>query len=85
MREHRHAQAILKEAVEMAGHYDIKIKTVVRSRVPPDGAILTEAKKGNHDIIVMSVKRRLGDTLFFGDTAAAVLAKSPCPFLFLSS
>jgi nucleotide-binding universal stress UspA family protein len=85
MRDHRHEQAILKEVVEMAGHYDIRIKTVVRSRVPPDQAILTEAKKGNHDIIVMGVKRRPGDTLFFGDTAAAVFAKSPCSLLFLSS
>jgi Kef-type K+ transport system membrane component KefB/nucleotide-binding universal stress UspA family protein len=85
MREHRHEQAILKEVVEMAGLYDIKIKTVVRSNVAPDEAILTETKKGNHNIIVMGVKRRPGDDLFFGDTAAAICTESPCSFLLLSN
>jgi len=84
-RERRHEQAILKEIVQMADRYDIDVKTAVRSDVAPDEAILAQAKKGGHDLIVMGVQRRPGSKLFFGDTAAAVFEKSPASVLFLSS
>jgi nucleotide-binding universal stress UspA family protein len=84
-RERRHEQAILKEIVQMADRYDVTVRTAVRSDVAPDEAILAQAKKGGHDLIVMGVQRRPGDKLFFGDTAAAVFEKSPVSLLFLSS
>jgi K+:H+ antiporter len=84
-RERRHEQAILKEIVQMADRNDVAVKTAVRSDVAPDEAILAQAKKGGHDLIVMGVQRRPGDKLFFGDTAAAVFEKSPGSVLFLAS
>jgi Kef-type K+ transport system membrane component KefB/nucleotide-binding universal stress UspA family protein len=84
-RERRHERAILKEIVQMADRYDVRVRTAVHSDVAPDEAILAQAKKGGHDLIVMGVQRRPGDKLFFGDTAAAVLEKSPTSLLFLSS
>jgi Kef-type K+ transport system membrane component KefB/nucleotide-binding universal stress UspA family protein len=84
-RERRQEQAILKEIVQMADRYDVKVITAVRSDVAPDEAILAQAKKGAHDLIVMGVQRRPGNELFFGDTAASVFAKSPGSVLFLSS
>jgi nucleotide-binding universal stress UspA family protein len=84
-RSRRQEQAILKEIVQMADRYDVEVKTAVRSDVAPDQAILAQAKKGGHDLIVMGVQRRPGDKLFFGDTAAAVFEKSPASVLFLSS
>jgi nucleotide-binding universal stress UspA family protein len=84
-RERRQEQAILKEIVQMADRYDVKVNTAVHSDVAPDEAILAQAKKGRHDLIVMGVQRRPGDKLFFGDTAAAVFEKSPASLLFLSS
>jgi Kef-type K+ transport system membrane component KefB len=84
-RERRHEQAILKEIVQMADRYDVKVQTAVRSDVAPDEAILAQAKKGGHDMIVMGVQRRPGNKLFFGDTAAAVFEKSPGSVLYLSS
>jgi Kef-type K+ transport system membrane component KefB/nucleotide-binding universal stress UspA family protein len=84
-RERRHEQAILKEIVQMADRYDVQVRTAVRSDVAPDEAILAQAKKGGHDLIVMGVQRRPGDKLFFGDTAASMLEKSPASLLFLSS
>jgi Kef-type K+ transport system membrane component KefB/nucleotide-binding universal stress UspA family protein len=85
VRERRQEQAILKEIVQMADRYDVKMTTAVRSDVAPDQAILAQAKKGGHDLIVMGVQRRPGTKLFFGDTAAAVFEKSPGSVLFLSS
>ena len=84
-RERRQEQAILKEIVQMADRYDVKVKTAVRSDVAPDQAILAQAKQGGHDLIIMGVQRRPGDKLFFGDTAAAVFERSPGSVLFLSS
>ena len=85
VRERRQEQAILKEIVQMADRYDVNVKTAMHSDVAPDEAILAQAKKGRHDLIVMGVQRRPGDKLFFGDTAAAVFEKSPGSVLFLSS
>jgi nucleotide-binding universal stress UspA family protein len=61
------------------------VRTAVRVDVAPDAAILTQAKQGGHDLIVMGVQRRPGDKLFFGDTAASVLEIAPASLLFLSS
>jgi nucleotide-binding universal stress UspA family protein len=84
-RERRHAQAILKEIVQMADRYDVAVRTAVRSDVAPDEAILAQAKSGDHDIIIMGVQRRPGDKLFFGETAASVFEKSPASVIFLAS
>jgi Kef-type K+ transport system membrane component KefB/nucleotide-binding universal stress UspA family protein len=85
VRERRQEQAILKEIVQMADRYDVEVKTAVHADVAPDVAILAQAKKGRHDLIVMGVQRRPGDKLFFGDTAAAVFERSSGSVLFLSS
>ena len=69
----------------MADRYDVNVKTAVRSDVAPDAAILAQAKAGAHDLIIMGVQRRPGDKLFFGDTAAAVLEKSPGSIMFVAS
>jgi Kef-type K+ transport system membrane component KefB len=78
-------QAIVKDIVDMADRYDVTIKTALHSDVAPDEAILAEAKKVKHDLIVMGVSRRPGDKLFFGDTAAAVLDRAPGSIMFVAS
>jgi nucleotide-binding universal stress UspA family protein len=80
----RFEQAILDEVMEFAERHDTAIKTTIRADVAPAQAILAEAKRGGHNLIIMGVSRRPGDELFFGDTAAAVLDRSPVSVLFLS-
>jgi len=80
----RFEQAILDDVVELAERHDTKIKTTVRADVAPAEAILAEIKRGGHDLVILGVNRRPGDELFFGDTAAAVLDRSPVPVIFLS-
>ncbi len=84
-RPNEQERAIMKEIVTMADRYDVKIKSVVQSDIAPDKAIVAQAKKGSHDLIIMGVNRRPGDTLFFGDTAAAVLDNSPTSIVFLAT
>jgi len=84
-RARRHEQAIMKDIVEMADRHDVTTRTAVHSDVTPRDAILTEVKKRGQDLIVMGVSRRPGDKVFFGDTAAAVLEKSPASIVFVAS
>jgi len=78
-------QAILKEIVEIADRYDVALTTAVRADVAPDDAILSEAKKGGYDLIIMGVNRRPGDKLFFGDTAASVFENAPGSVVLVAS
>lgn len=78
-------QAIIKDVVELADRYDVEAKTAVRADAAPDEAILFEAKRSPHTLIVMGVSRRPGERLSFGDTAAAVLEHAPGSVLFLAS
>ena len=55
-----------------------------RADMAPDQAILREASRG-YDLVVLGVSRRPGDMLFFGNTAAAVLERSPTSIPFVAS
>jgi Kef-type K+ transport system membrane component KefB/nucleotide-binding universal stress UspA family protein len=84
-RGRRYEQAILKEITEIADQYDQDVATAVRADTAPDDAVVTEAKRRDHNIVIMGVGRRPGDTLFFGETAAGVSEKSPATVVFVAS
>ena len=75
----------MRDIVEMADHRDVTVRPVVHSDMAARDAILAEAKKRAHDLIIMGVSRRPGDKLFFGDTAAAVLENSLVSIVFVAS
>ena len=64
--------------------YEVRVRSTMRANMAPDEAILRESKRG-YDLIVLGVSRRPGDTLFFGNTAAAVLDRSETSNLFVAS
>jgi Kef-type K+ transport system membrane component KefB/nucleotide-binding universal stress UspA family protein len=79
------AEAILREAVDMADRYGIAMRTAVKTKAAVVDAILRQAGASRHTLIVMGVNRRPGETLFFGDVAAAILERSARSILFVSS
>jgi Kef-type K+ transport system membrane component KefB/nucleotide-binding universal stress UspA family protein len=81
----RHEEAILKDIVELADTYNVKVKTAVIGDMEAEEAILKEAKNGEHNLIVMGVSRRPGEKLFFGNTATAVLEKAEVSLMFVAS
>ena len=81
----RHEEEILKDVTLLAERYDTEVRTSVRVDGAPAEAILKEARKGRHNLIVMGVHRRPGETLFFGDVALAVLQRTEASVLFVSS
>jgi nucleotide-binding universal stress UspA family protein len=78
-------EIILKDAVEMADRYGIEMRTAVKTDVAAEDAILRQAGASRQTLIVMGVNRRSGDTLFFGNVAAAVLERSSRSIMFVSS
>jgi nucleotide-binding universal stress UspA family protein len=76
--------AVLKDIAALGERFEVKVHSTTRANLAPDEAILREAKRG-YDLIVLGVSRRPGDTLFFGNTAAAVLDRSNISNLFVAS
>jgi Kef-type K+ transport system membrane component KefB/nucleotide-binding universal stress UspA family protein len=85
LQSRRHEEAILKDIVAIADGYNMSIRTAVLADRAPDEAILREAERHKHNIVVLGVGRRPGEKLFFGDTAAALLEKSDRSLVFVAS
>ena len=78
-------EALLREIVGLADQYRVPIKTAVRVNIAAEDAILRQARLGNHNLIVMGVARRPGETLSFGNVAASVLESAERSVVFLST
>jgi Kef-type K+ transport system membrane component KefB/nucleotide-binding universal stress UspA family protein len=76
--------AVLKDVAALAERYEVPLRNATRTDMAPEAAIRREAERG-YDLVVLGVSRRPGDLLFFGNTAAAVLEKSPASNLFVAS
>jgi Kef-type K+ transport system membrane component KefB/nucleotide-binding universal stress UspA family protein len=85
IRARRRERAILRDIVELAEQYGHRIATAVRDDVAPDLAILSQVRRAGNDLIVMGVARRVGETLYFGDTAASVFRNTPVSILLVST
>jgi Kef-type K+ transport system membrane component KefB len=84
-RSSRYEEAILKDIVDLAESYELDLRTAVRGDLAPEEAILKEAARHKHNLVVMGVGRRPGERLFFGDTASALMEKSAVSLLFVAS
>jgi len=80
----RNEAGVLKDIAALAERYDVPLRHATRADMAPDLAILREAGRG-YDLVVLGVSRRPGDVLFFGNTAAAILERSPTSILFVAS
>jgi len=80
----RNDEAVLNDLSVLADRYGVKLRRSIRAHQAPIDAILGETKRG-YDLIVVGANRRRGETLFFGNTAAAVLERSDSSTLFVAS
>src|ERR1700674_4438268 len=85
IRLRRREQAILKDIVELADRYGHRVRIAVRDEIAADVAIVSQVRRGGHDLIVMGVARRVGESLYFGDTAASVFEKASASMLLVST
>jgi len=77
-------EGVLKDMVELAERYDVRLTTLISKRSGPAEAILREARNG-YGMIVMGVNSRAGEGFFFGNTAAAVFREWTNPLLLVAS
>ena len=80
----RNDKAVMDDISALAKRYEVNARRAMPENVAPVEAILKEAKR-DYDLIVLGANRRPGETLFFGNTAAAILDRAPMPKLFVAS
>jgi len=78
-------EAILREIVELGDRTGVTVRTVVRRNAAAEESILRRLRAGSHNLLVMGVSPRPGESLSFGRVAAAILARAEHSILFLSS
>jgi nucleotide-binding universal stress UspA family protein len=61
------------------------VKTAVLANLDPDAAILKQVAQRKHNLIIMGVGRRPGETLYFGETATAVLDDAEASLVLVAS
>jgi nucleotide-binding universal stress UspA family protein len=75
-RSGRTDEAVLKEVAGLADQHGVRLQLVERANLAAEDAILRQARRKDHTLIVMGASRRPGEALAFGNIADAVLEAS---------
>jgi Kef-type K+ transport system membrane component KefB/nucleotide-binding universal stress UspA family protein len=81
----RHEDSILKDITALADRYGAITRTVVRVADAADSAILRQAHRAGHTLVVLGATKRQSDTLIFGTLANALLEGAEQSVLFLAN
>ncbi|HTH51566.1 MAG TPA: cation:proton antiporter [Pyrinomonadaceae bacterium] len=76
---------LIKEVEKLGKRQNVKVIPCRRTTADQNKAMLKEARSGNYDLVVMGVKMRPGESVFFGRSAAAIADRSPISILFVNS
>lgn len=76
--EHSAAQleAMFAHVREIGRHYEVEVRTIAGTGGRRELAILTHARRGRYNLIVLGVGRRAGDRLSLGSLADTLLETS---------
>jgi nucleotide-binding universal stress UspA family protein len=80
----RDAAEAIKEIKAIADFHAVPMKSSIRTDISAEDAILRQARRGKHDLIVLGVSRRPGKALSFGDVATALLESSDRSLMFVA-
>jgi Kef-type K+ transport system membrane component KefB len=78
-------RSLVKDIQELGKREGVAVRPLVKVRNAPEAAILRQIKRGRHNLVVVGVKVRPGDKLFFGRRIAILLESSPCSLLLVNS
>jgi Kef-type K+ transport system membrane component KefB/nucleotide-binding universal stress UspA family protein len=81
----RFEEAVLREIVAIADHYEVTVRTKIEISDVPAAAILEEAESARDTLIVVGVSIRPSAALLFGNTADQLLETSRRSLLFVAS
>lgn len=78
-------RALVKEIQSLGKREGVVVRTLVKVSNTPERTILRQVRRGEHNLIVVGVKVRSGEKLFFGRRIAVLLDRSPCSVLLVNS
>jgi Kef-type K+ transport system membrane component KefB/nucleotide-binding universal stress UspA family protein len=84
-KQRRQIRAVLRELDKVAEHHGVPLRCTVQTSRNPEIAILRQARRGRHTVIVMGVNRRTGDMLAFGEAAQMVIESADRSVLLVST
>ena len=76
--------AELREAAHFADQYNVRARTVSRSGVTVEDAIVAQIRRGGHNLVLLGVRPRSGDIGFYGAVATEVLDRAACSVMLVS-
>jgi Kef-type K+ transport system membrane component KefB/nucleotide-binding universal stress UspA family protein len=77
----RPARALLGDLVALGQREGVRVLTSTMVAAAKERAILRQAQRGRHQLIVLGTKAWAGDPLHFGQSAQAIIEHPPCPVL----
>lgn len=75
----------IEHVQELAKRHGVPVIPLLVSRATPEAAIQEALRKINYDLMVLGVTARPGEGQFFGYNTAAILERTRCSFLVVSS
>jgi nucleotide-binding universal stress UspA family protein len=78
-------RALVRDVEELGKREGVRVIPLVKARPIPEVAILRRVRRGRHNLLVLGVKVRPGEKLFFGRRTAALLENAPCSLLIVIS
>jgi nucleotide-binding universal stress UspA family protein len=83
----RTGRAVVRHIQELGDREGVEVHPLAIAGRDQDATMLRQIKKGNYDLVVIGVKSRPveGEGLFFGQSSAALLERSPCSLLVVRS
>jgi len=81
----RPGRDLLRDIRELGKREGVAVKTRVKVSRAAESAILSQVKKGKHNLLVIGANVRQGEELFLGHIVKTLLEKSPCSMLVVTS
>ncbi len=78
-------RALVEDIQALGKREGVSVSPMIRFSRTPEAAILRQIKKGRHNLVVLGVKARLGEELFFGHGTEVLLARTPCSVILVNS
>ncbi|HYX40177.1 MAG TPA: universal stress protein, partial [Pyrinomonadaceae bacterium] len=81
----RTGRALLRDIGALGKREGVTVRSLIKVRRSPEAAILRQVRRGRHNLLVLGVKVRQGEQLFFGRRIAVLLERASCSLLIVNS
>jgi Kef-type K+ transport system membrane component KefB/nucleotide-binding universal stress UspA family protein len=78
-------RALVADIQKLGEREGVRVRPMIKVRKAPEATILRQSKRGRHNLVVVGVKVRPGEKLFFGRRVAILLENAPCAVLLVNS